>query len=642
MKISKRLIILCVVVLVATMFAGCGKTSPTPSPTKAPVVSGNPTPTPETTDSNGPTQEPVNTPDNPVTDTPTVSGQTTPSINPVSPPPTPAFTPAPTVPGTIYVAPNGKVDGKGTIADPVRHIGKAVNMAKPGNTIILRGGVQVLEDEFDGTSEWKTPGTGDMASCQQPGTAAKPIIIKNYPGEKPVFNTDNYNGWGANGTQRTVFDIIGSYYTIEGIAFTGTQKFADQAGTRNLADRTTSYIRIDATADHVVINNCEFYQSFLRAAVMIGGDSTNCTVKNSSFHDINGMAILFGGRAENMETSNTATNNVVENCDIYRTAPGESITTKLGTGANKFNVFYTNNYRGAIYFTGNADTTVNTVRGCRIFQNEGGGIVINECKGRVNVEGNWIFQNGYQLKRGNNEGTPVTLANYNPVPTKPYTYLGTTASVDSGGTLMNSRGAINIFSQSKKSVNNGKPKTIVVATRNLIVGNSGSAINIENIEIVKGVIEVPAGRIVAQYNTMIANDEGSCFSTFNANVGYEPVFFNNLSDKVPSLGDKIKSAGNAMFGGDATGAGFTAIAGASASDLQGVIADFTAASNALVSAKRAANGTLPTTVNLYKPKVGSKLVNTGAKVAPVSIAGVTLITTGYKGAAPDAGYAEVG
>lgn len=98
------------------------------------------------------------------------------SPTPISPPATttpsltsPQETP---IPGNSYiVSPLGNDSNPGTLAEPFKTPQKAVDIARAGDTVLLRAGTYT-EGVIFGHS----------------GTKEKPIIFRNFPGEKPVFD----------------------------------------------------------------------------------------------------------------------------------------------------------------------------------------------------------------------------------------------------------------------------------------------------------------------------------------------------------------------------------------------------------------------------------------------------------------------
>lgn len=99
--------------------------------------------------------------------------KTRPTATP-APTQTPTATPTQTPTGTsYYVAPNGNDANPGTLAAPFAEVQTGLVRLTPGDTLYLRGGTY-----FPSTSLW----------IVQQGTAARPITVRNYPGETPVID----------------------------------------------------------------------------------------------------------------------------------------------------------------------------------------------------------------------------------------------------------------------------------------------------------------------------------------------------------------------------------------------------------------------------------------------------------------------
>lgn len=154
-----------------------------PTPTK-PSVPGTSTPTqPSVPGTTTPTQPSV-----PETATPTQ-----PSV-----PETPANDPVAIVTGAYYVATNGNDSNSGTAAAPFRSIQRAVDMAKAGATVYIRGGTYNQE-----------------IVLKNSGTAGNVITITNYPGEKVIIDGTGfgYSSWGYS-----LMDVNGQdYININGL-----------------------------------------------------------------------------------------------------------------------------------------------------------------------------------------------------------------------------------------------------------------------------------------------------------------------------------------------------------------------------------------------------------------------------------------
>jgi hypothetical protein len=168
------------------------------------------------------------------------------------PSPTPTPPDEPITSGTIYVAKDGNDSNPGTRERPLRHIQTAVDAARPGDTILVRGGTYVEELNVD-----------------QSGTAQKPIQIRNYPNEKPV--------------------IDGRYQLpplpASGWALCGKQLCFHNDGMVNIR------------GSHIIFEGFEIKESLGRGIRIFNPKQriTNVTVRNNRVHDIRGAGILLIG-----------------------------------------------------------------------------------------------------------------------------------------------------------------------------------------------------------------------------------------------------------------------------------------------------------------------------------------------------------
>ncbi|MFJ9147552.1 right-handed parallel beta-helix repeat-containing protein [Streptomyces sp. NPDC102270] len=82
-------------------------------------------------------------------------------------------TEASAAPTTLIVATNGNDTAPGTLAQPLRTVQRAVDLAKPGDTIAVRGGTYALTDNI---------------TIATSGTATQPISLGAYQGERVVID----------------------------------------------------------------------------------------------------------------------------------------------------------------------------------------------------------------------------------------------------------------------------------------------------------------------------------------------------------------------------------------------------------------------------------------------------------------------
>ncbi|MDR6322398.1 sigma-70 family RNA polymerase sigma factor [Actinoplanes couchii] len=102
----------------------------------------------------------------------------------------------------IVVAPDGSDDGDGSLSHPYRTIKKAVDLVKPGQSIVLRGGTH----RPTSTIEIDTDGSGDNR-----------ITISGYDGEQAVID--------ASGIPAGQWAIVqrGSHWTVRDLEVTGAR-----------------------------------------------------------------------------------------------------------------------------------------------------------------------------------------------------------------------------------------------------------------------------------------------------------------------------------------------------------------------------------------------------------------------------------
>ncbi|MFI7547171.1 sigma-70 family RNA polymerase sigma factor [Actinoplanes sp. NPDC049599] len=102
----------------------------------------------------------------------------------------------------IYVAPDGKDSGDGSLRRPYASLQRAVAAVRPGQTIALRGGTY-------------RPAAGITITTS--GTAAERIMLSNYRDERPVIDATRVpaDQWAI--TQQT------AYWTVQGLELRGSR-----------------------------------------------------------------------------------------------------------------------------------------------------------------------------------------------------------------------------------------------------------------------------------------------------------------------------------------------------------------------------------------------------------------------------------
>ena len=170
------------------------------------------------------------------------------------------------------------------------------------------------------------------------GTAGNLIRFWAYPGEKPVIDLSTVKFSGG---------------TIYGLYFTG------------------NYWHWKGFEVSGLPNNPWLYTH----AAFIARDCNYCIFENFNVHDNNGLGFTLG---------NNSTGNLILNSDAYNNADPGTSTDPYGN-ADGFHIGVTAN-SGA----------VNTVRGCRAWDNSDDGYDCYNNEGMVVFENCWSFKNGYR------------------------------------------------------------------------------------------------------------------------------------------------------------------------------------------------------------------------------------------------------
>jgi hypothetical protein len=155
---------------------------------------------------------------------------------------------------TYYVATNGNDSAAGTSTNaPFRSLHKAVSVVAPGNLIYIRGG---------------TYSTNAILTLSTSGTAANPIRLRAYPGEKPILNFSNQ---ATNSSNRGI-NFNASWWRVYGLEI---RKAGDNgialSGSSNVIERcvlhhnTDTGLQISGSSGRVptsnLVVNCDSYQN---------------------------------------------------------------------------------------------------------------------------------------------------------------------------------------------------------------------------------------------------------------------------------------------------------------------------------------------------------------------------------------------
>jgi len=155
-----------------------------------------------------------------------------------------------------YVAPNGKDNNPGTLERPFSSLTAAIEIAEPGDTILIRGGTYVCSRTI---------------YIDTSGLPGKPISIRAYPGEVPVFDCSIVRTPHSTATD-IGFMVKGAYWHIKGIVITDIHRglsLTSEAAHHNVLEQVVAYksrISMQSGAAYNLVINCDAYQhiEFLR------------------------------------------------------------------------------------------------------------------------------------------------------------------------------------------------------------------------------------------------------------------------------------------------------------------------------------------------------------------------------------------
>ncbi|GAA2669180.1 sigma-70 family RNA polymerase sigma factor [Actinoplanes palleronii] len=203
----------------------------------------------------------------------------------LSPPSSTPSAPARIAATKIYVAPGGSDDGDGSLQRPYGSLSKAVAAVKPGWTITMRGGT------YRPTSP---------ISITTSGTAAKPVSLVAYAGERPVLDMSGIpaDQWAI--TQQA------SWWRVEGLEITGApgQAYVCRSCTNSVFRRLSVHgngsaglmLRDAGTAKNQVLDSDFADNRGSGLAVQFGDGGGNLLRGNRAYHN-DGDGINLGGFA---------------------------------------------------------------------------------------------------------------------------------------------------------------------------------------------------------------------------------------------------------------------------------------------------------------------------------------------------------
>jgi hypothetical protein len=232
----------------------------------------------------------------------------------------------------LFVAPDGDDANQGTVTRPLAGLMKAQALAKPGDTVWLRGGTYKSSEGRIARREriWAYVNLFDKS-----GTDSAPITYAAYKDEKPVFDFADVR---PADVRINAFQVTGSWLRFRGIEIVGTQ-------------------------------------------VNFRGHGQSCNVENHGSHNLFERLSLHDSQAIGIYALG-GSHNLFLNCDAYR---NHDHTSEDGKGGNVDGF-------GCHPREGDID---NVFRGCRAWFNSDDGYDCISSRESVVFENCWAMYNGY-------------------------------------------------------------------------------------------------------------------------------------------------------------------------------------------------------------------------------------------------------
>jgi hypothetical protein len=231
---------------------------------------------------------------------------------------------APLAVADFYVAPNGVDSADGSLERPLRTLTQAAHRARPGDVIMLRGGI------------YDTVGSIAYTSLTLHGTPDAPITIRSYPGEHAIIDGSRHRrhprtpGDGRDVTNPMLLSVVASYTIWQDLTFRhGVGRSFFLIGHHNTLRHITSH---DNHSDGIYIegshNLLEDIESYRNNSIANGGDSADgikivSTTTNPGQHNTIRRAITHHNSDDGIDIWNT-THTLVEHSISYANGLGTS------------------------------------------------------------------------------------------------------------------------------------------------------------------------------------------------------------------------------------------------------------------------------------------------------------------------------
>lgn len=233
---------------------------------------------------------------------------------------------------TYYVAVDGNNQNPGTKSQPFAGIMRAQEAVSPGDTVFVRGGKYVIDENQIVRSQRIWAYVHDL---NKSGEQGKRIHYFAFQGEKPVFDFSNIKP--AN-KRIMAFNVTGSWIHFKGLEVTGVQ--------------VTILTHTQSECFH--------------------NEGSHNIYEQLSMHDSQAIGFYL----------NKGSDNLVLNCDAWN---NYDYTSEGGRGGNV----------DGFGFHGGMGDTGNVIRGCRAWFNSDDGYDLIRSAETVVIENCWAFYNGF-------------------------------------------------------------------------------------------------------------------------------------------------------------------------------------------------------------------------------------------------------
>ncbi|SCG40404.1 right-handed parallel beta-helix repeat-containing protein [Micromonospora coxensis] len=276
-----------------------------------------------------------------------------------SPPPPPT--------DTLYVATNGNDGNTGTLSAPLRTIQRAVDLAQPGHTIVIRGGTYA-------------PSTN--IQILKNGTPSAPITMRNHEGERVVIDGENmpHTPGAVDSTiprsERGAIHIEGDWWRLIGLEIIhGPYGIFGLDTNNNVFERLITRDNYESGL-HLVLSSSNNQ--------IINLDSYGNRDPRKNGESADGLAIKEGSGSGNVVRGARLWNNSDDGLDFWMFSSPIRIENSLawGNGFNRWNLPDFTGDGNGFKLGGNGVSANHTVRNSMAWDNAVGGFIDNNNPGQ--------------------------------------------------------------------------------------------------------------------------------------------------------------------------------------------------------------------------------------------------------------------